>query len=313
MASIFETVFEPQPKDIGGFTVRRALPSAAARAIGPFVFFDEMGPGDFAPGTGLDVRPHPHIGLATVTYLFEGGILHRDSLGTVGEIVPGDVNWMTAGRGIVHSERTGPERRARGHRLHGIQAWVGLPQALEDTAPVFEHLPADALPAWTEEGVWRRLVAGVAWGRCSSLETASPTFYAHAEMVEGSALSLPDDIEQRAVYVVAGRVEAVGEAIAAGTMAVLRPGASVGLEAVTETCLMVLGGAPLDGRRHLRWNLVASDPELIERAERDWTASIAGGFAATRFTLPPDEHEHIPLPGRSLDEPPEPCPECPTS
>lgn len=313
MAEPFEVVFEPQPRDIGGFTVRRALPSAAARAIGPFVFFDEMGPGDFAPVTGLDVRPHPHIGLATVTYLFEGGIVHRDSLGTVSEIVPGDVNWMTAGRGIVHSERTGSERRARGHRLHGIQAWVGLPRALEDTAPAFEHLPAVTLPAWTEDGVWRRLVAGVAWGRRSPLATASPTFYVHAEMAAGASLIVPGEVEQRGVYVVSGRVEAAGRAVGAGAMAVLHPGDEVSLEASAETVLILLGGTPLDGRRHLRWNLVASDPVLIERAERDWTASIAGGFAGTRFTLPPEEHEHIPLPGKPSDEPPEPCPECPTT
>nr|MCU0234954.1 pirin family protein [Thermoanaerobaculales bacterium] len=294
------------------FEVRRALPSPAWRAVGPFVFWDEMGPGVFAPGSGLDVRPHPHIGLATLTYLFEGGILHRDSLGTVLEVEPGGLNWMSAGRGIVHSERTGPERRAAGHRLHGIQAWVGLPGALEEGEPSFVHHPSAALPAWDQDGVRLRLVAGTAAGRRSPVAVASATLYLHAELAAGAVLELDDEHPERAVYVVSGGLELDGAAVGAGTMAVLAPGGTCELRASAATRAMVLGGAPLDGPRHLRWNFVHSDRRAIDEAERDWRAAAAAGFRGARFSLPPGEHEHIPLPG-APSGPPEPCAGCPTT
>jgi redox-sensitive bicupin YhaK (pirin superfamily) len=302
----------PKVADIGGFEVRRALPSPERRSVGPFVFWDEMGPGEFAPGTGLDVRPHPHIGLATVTYLFEGGIVHRDSLGTVLEIEPGDVNWMSAGRGIVHSERTGAKRRAAGHRLHGIQAWVGVPSDREQTQPSFVHHPLADLPTWQEDGVWARLIAGEAFARSSPVAAASPTLYLHLELAAAARLELPGTWPERAIYVVSGEVEIAGERVKGGRMAVLATGGPVRLDARVTTRAMVLGGDPLDGPRTLRWNFVASDRELIAAAERDWNASIAGSFEGTRFTLPPDEREHIPLPGAPTG-PPEPCAECPTS
>jgi redox-sensitive bicupin YhaK (pirin superfamily) len=302
----------PRTADIGGFEVRRALPSAERRSVGPFVFWDEMGPGSFAPGSGLDVRPHPHIGLATLTYLFEGGILHRDSLGTVLEVERGGLNWMIAGRGIVHSERTGPDRRAAGHRLHGIQAWVGLPRALEEGPPSFAHYPSSALPAWDQDGVRLRLVVGTTGGHRSPVEAASPTLCLHAELEAGAVLVLDDEHPERAVYVVSGGLELGGAAVGAGTMAVLAPGGTIELRAAAATRAMVLGGAPLDGPRHLRWNFVASERAAIDAAERDWRAAIAAGFRGGRFGLPPDEHEHIPppaLPGG----PPEPCAACPTT
>lgn len=313
MSAAVEQIITPRAKDIGGFEVRRALPSAAQRTVGPFVFWDEMGPGNFAPGQGLDVRPHPHIGLATVTYLFDGGILHRDSLGTTQEIVPGDVNWMTTGEGIVHSERTAPERRAAGHRLHGIQAWVGLPRGLEETTPRFDHHPAESLPEWREDDVTLRLIAGT-WGRRQSpVAVASATVYAHLELPAGSVLGIPAEHEERALYVVLGGLDIAGERVGGGAMAVLHPGVAFVVQAHGWTRAMLLGGAPLDGERLLRWNFVASERAAIERAERDWTASIEGGFRGTRFELPPDEHEAIPLPGSHSAGPPEPCADCPTT
>ncbi len=313
MDAAIETVICPKAKDVGGFEVRRALPSAQRRTVGPFVFWDEMGPGRFTPGDGLDVRPHPHIGLATVTYLFDGAILHRDSLGTVQEIRPGDVNWMTAGRGIVHSERTGPELRAEGHLLHGIQAWVGLPTELEETEPHFDQHPAEALPRWHDGSVTLRLVAGTYTGRTSPVQVASPTLYVHLEMPAGSVLGIPAEHPERALYVVQGGLDVQGERVGGGSLAVLREGAGVLIQAQGWTRALLLGGAPLDGPRHLRWNFVASDPDAIARAEEDWTASAEAGFRGTRFRLPPDEDEHIPLPGVAAPGPPEPCAECPTT
>jgi redox-sensitive bicupin YhaK (pirin superfamily) len=313
MGDVIERIVLPKAKDVGGFEVSRALPSRDLRTVGPFVFWDEMGPGLFAPGEGLDVRPHPHIGLATVTYLFDGGILHRDSLGTVQEIVPGDVNWMTAGRGIVHSERTGPELRSRGHRLHGIQAWVGLPSELEETAPRFDHHPAATLPEWLDDDVTLRLVAGTYVRRTSPVEVASPTVYVHLEMPAGSVHGIPAEHEERALYVVFGGLDIAGERIPGGGLALLRPGAGAVVQAQGWTRALLLGGAPLDGERMLRWNFVASSSDAIEQAERDWTASAEGGFRGTRFELPPDETGHIPLPGIRSAGPPEACAECPTT
>jgi len=299
MSQPIETIVSPAPRDIGGFTVRRFLPSAARRSVGPFVFFDQMGPAAFPAGEGLDVRPHPHIGLATVTYLLEGEILHRDSLGTVQAIRPGEVNWMTAGRGIVHSERTDATRRTAPHRLHGLQAWVGLPSADEETDPAFAHHPIGDLPVVRREGAELRLIAGTAFGRCSPVAVRSPMLYVDARLQPGARLSLPDPYPERAVFVLEGSLTVDDAAVGAGDMAVLAPGASAELRAATASRVLLLGGEPLDGRRHLWWNLVSSDPARIARAAADWQASAAVGFEATPFTLPPDEREHIPLPKSS--------------
>jgi redox-sensitive bicupin YhaK (pirin superfamily) len=283
-----EQVIEGRERDLGGFTVRRVLPSGRRRMVGPFIFFDHMGPADFAPGTGVDVRPHPHIHLATVTYLFEGELLHRDSLGCVQAIRPGAVNWMTAGRGIVHSERTAPEPRASGQRLHGIQAWVALPQDQEDSEPAFVHHPAEGLPRYAPEGVDLCLIAGRAYGLESPVATASPLFYADAVLRAEAVLPLPAGHTERAVYVVDGRMEFAGSEYGPGALLILAHGAEGGLRALQPTRLMLLGGAPLEGDRHIWWNFVSSDPARIEQAKDDWRAG--------RFANVPGEDEFIPLP-----------------
>jgi len=307
----------PKPKDIGGFMVRRALPSAGTRRVGPFVFLDEMGPSVFAPGTGLDVRPHPHIGLATVTYLFDGRILHRDTLGVEQAIEPGALNLMTAGRGIVHSERTLDDDRAKGFRLHGIQAWLALPKGFEESDPGFVHHPAKDLPVVEQDGCRIRMILGRGFGVSSPAATAAPSFYAHVEARDGAALILPGDVEERAVYVVSGALTLGDETIEAGMLATFDPGAEVMLTARGETLAMALGGAALGEPRHMAWNFVASDQALIDQAKDDWRASIAGGFSGTRFTLPEGESEWIALPedtgGSAENVPPEPTPDCPTT
>jgi len=290
MGDVIRTIIEPRPRDLGGFSVRRVLPAAGQRSVGPFVFFDHIGPADFAPGTGIDVRPHPHIGLATVTYLFEGTLDHRDSLGSVATIEPGAVNWMTAGRGIVHSERTGAEPRARGHRIHGIQSWVALPRAWEETAPAFHHHPAASLPEFNRGGVRVRVIAGTAYEHRSPVETHAQTLYADLALAPGSALELPDEHAERAVYVAEGRIEIGGTPLAAGHMAVLEPGRVAMLSAAAGARALLLGGEPLDGPRHLWWNFVSSSAERIEQAGRDW--------AEGRFDAVPGETEFIPLPER---------------
>lgn len=278
--------------DLGGFAVRRLLPFHARRMVGPFVFFDHMGPADFPPGAGIDVRPHPHIGLATVTYLFEGEIRHRDSLGTVRDIGPGAVNWMTAGRGIVHSERTAPELRARGHRLHGIQSWVALPLAEEETAPAFAHHPADTLPSIAFDGARRTLIAGTAFGARAPVTYAHPIFYIDVQAETGARVALPDEHPERALYVAEGAVTLDGdEVVPAGEMRVLEPG-SIGFGTDGPARVMLLGGAPMEGPRLVWWNLVASRQALIEAAKADWAADPFGG----RFAPVPDETEFIPLP-----------------
>jgi redox-sensitive bicupin YhaK (pirin superfamily) len=288
-ASPIDTVVVPRTRDLGGFEVRRALPSARRRMVGPFVFFDKMGPAVLRPGQGLDVRPHPHIGLATVTYLFEGELLHRDSLGTVQAIQQGAVNWMTAGRGIVHSERTPPEARAAGGRLSGIQLWLALPKEHEEAAPAFAHTPAERLP-WAEDdgGVAVRLVLGELFGARSPVRTFSPTLYADVTLEALAALPFHADCEERAAYVVEGVVNAGGERCGAGRLVVFRPRADVELVALTPARLLLLGGEPLDGPRHVWWNFVSSSSERIEQAAADW--------AAGRFAPVPDETERIPLP-----------------
>ncbi|WP_374299868.1 pirin family protein [Ferrovibrio sp.] len=289
MPEAVDLVITPRSRDLGeGFMVRRILPYAKRRHVGPFVFLDHMGPADFAPGHGLDVRPHPHIGLATVTYLFEGEIMHRDSLGVVQPIRPGDVNWMVAGRGIVHSERTRDELRRSGSALHGIQSWLALPQAHEETAPDFRHYPAAGLPEVELPGARMRLIAGKAFGAVSPVQTFAPMFYLDAVLDDEAVLPLPEDYEERAVYVAIGVVMLDGERYEAGSMLVLRPGSRPRIAAQGPARLMLLGGAPLDGERHLWWNFVSSSKERIEQAKADWRAG--------RFVMVPGDPEFIPLP-----------------
>ena len=283
-------IIEPRPRDLGGFEVRRVLPFAKRRTVGPFIFFDHMGPSEFAAGSGIDVRPHPHIGLATVTYLFEGEILHRDSLGFVQAIRPGAVNWMTAGRGIVHSERTGPEERERATRLHGIQSWVALPQAHEETEPAFFHHPADTLPRIARDGVEMTLIAGATYDETSPVKTFSEMFYLDAQLRAGAALDVPEEHVERAVYIVDGGLQIAGQACESGRMLVLKEGTPVRLEARADSRVMLLGGAPMDGPRHIWWNLVSSSRERIEQAKEDWKAM--------RFDRVPGETERIPLPDK---------------
>ena len=289
MSASVDAVIVPGMHDLGdGFMVRRALPSARRRMVGPFIFLDQMGAAAFAPGQGLDVRPHPHIGLATVTYLFEGEILHRDSLGTVRSIQPGAVNWMTAGRGIVHSERTAPEIRARGGRLFGIQSWVALPKRDEEAAPAFAHHAASELPFVEESGMRLRVIAGSLYGLRSPVRTFSDLFYADVTLAAAAKISLPAEHGERAVYVAEGAVEIAGVTADAGRLVVLRPGGAAAIAAVAPARVMFLGGSPLDGARHIWWNFVASSKERIEQAKADWRNG--------RFAPVPQETEFIPLP-----------------
>jgi redox-sensitive bicupin YhaK (pirin superfamily) len=287
-ASAVETLIVGRARDLGGFEVRRLLPSPLRQMVGPFIFFDEMGPADFAPGTGIDVRPHPHIGLATVTYLFDGEILHRDSLGTVQPIRPGDVNWMTAGHGIVHSERTGPEARAQGGRLAGIQAWVALPHDKEEVAPAFVHHPGERLPLLRENAFSMRLIAGSFLGARSPVETAWDTLYADVVLSAEGCLPIGCAHEERAVYVVSGAVRLDGHRAEAGQFVVLRPGREINAVADAPVRMMLLGGAAMDGPRHLWWNFVSSSRARIEQAKADWK----GG----RFPRVPGDDAFIPLP-----------------
>ncbi len=279
--------------DLGdGFFVTRLLPQVQRRSIGPFVFFDYFGPVTFAPGKGIDVRPHPHIGLATITYLFDGSQMHRDTVGSVQEIKPGDVNWMTAGRGIAHSERTGDDVRAAGHRMHGIQSWIGLPQADEEAPPSFQHFARADLPEREEKGVTLRLIAGEAFGLKSPVKTFSPIFYADARFEAGGALHYPAEHEERALLIIEGEVHIGDEEIEVhgpGAMLALEPGEEVTLYTDAPARVMLLGGAPLDGPRHIWWNFVSSDKERIERAKQEWKDGKFG-------TIPGDDQEFIPLP-----------------
>ncbi|PRP99637.1 pirin family protein [Enhygromyxa salina] len=284
-----ETIIDGKPRDIDGFSVRRILPSAARRAVGPFVFFDHMGPAKLEPGRGLDVRPHPHINLATVTYLFDGEIVHRDSLGTHQPIRPGAINWMTAGRGIVHSERTSAEARAQGPQLHGIQLWVALPAQFEEVEPEFHHHGADTLPEVERGGARLRVLAGSAFGVTSPVHVFSPLFYVEAIMPAGSEVELPTGHPDRAAYIAEGSVSCGAEPAEAGRMLIYAAGTSPRLTAITDARVMLLGGAPLEGQRHIWWNFVSSNRERIEQAKQDW--------AEGRFPkVPGDEDEFIPLP-----------------
>ena len=281
-----ELVIKPKPRDLGEFTVRRALPSPERRAVGPFIFFDHMGPAEFPPGKGVQVRPHPHIGLSTVTYLFEGEIIHRDSLGYVQPIRAGAVNLMTAGRGIVHSERAGDDLETTSH-LHGLQTWMALPTEDEECDPDFIHYPADELPDFEHEGVAVRVIIGEAWGHRSPVAAAAPTLYVECKMPKGTELALPPGYEETAAYIVSGEVFVDGQHLSDGLLAVARPGQIARFEAVEESHVMIVGGANL-GERHLWWNLVSSSKERIEQAKEDWQQK--------RFDPVPGEHEFIPLP-----------------
>ncbi|KWE70125.1 pirin [Burkholderia ubonensis] len=290
MTDSIKALLKPHVRDIGNLQVRRTLPALAARLVGPFIFFDHMGPATLPPGTGLDVRPHPHIGLATVTYLFEGAILHRDSLGSLQEIVPGDVNWMTAGRGIVHSERTPDVLRERGHTVHGIQTWVALPLAHETDAPSFEHHEAAALPKLNDNGVSLTVIAGDAFGLRSPVTTFSRTLYVAAEFADGGRLVLDASHEERAIYLVDGDLAIDGTPLDPAQMAVLAPGATVTLTSGAGARAMLLGGDRLEGERFIDWNFVASSRDAIEHAKEAWTRQEMGKV--------PGETEWIPLPER---------------
>ena len=283
---MLETVLVPRTRDLGdGFTVRRSLPAAQKRSVGPFVFFDQMGPVALAPGKGLDVRPHPHIGLATVTYLFEGEILHRDSIGSVQPIRPGDVNWMTAGRGIAHSERTPQALRAGGSRISGVQLWVGLPREEEETAPDFVHVDATHLP-FAQQNL--RVILGEWRGARSPVPTLSAMFYADARLDTGASLALDFRYAERAAYIIDGSIEHDGARFGAGQMLVFQPGTQPSVSAISNARVLLLGGEPLDGARFVWWNFVSSRKERIEAAAAQWKAG--------RFAAIPGETEFIPLP-----------------
>jgi redox-sensitive bicupin YhaK (pirin superfamily) len=294
---MIEQVLSARRRDLGGFEVGRVLPAGQRRMVGPFVFFDHIGPAQLTAGIprSMDVRPHPHIGLSTVTYLFAGEIMHRDSLASEQPIRPGEVNWMTAGRGITHSERF-ERARAEGGPLHGIQAWVALPEADEEVAPSFTHHAEDSLPSWQADGLHARLVLGELHGLRSPVATHSPTLYLHWQLQPGSRTALPAGYRERAVFIAAGTVEIDGQRFDAGSMPLLTPGQPAQIEALTAATVIVLGGEPL-GERHVEWNFVSSSRERIQQAKADWRAG--------RMKLPDLDHdEFIPLP----DTPPPPEP-----
>lgn len=282
-----ERLLKPHEKDLGEFSVRRLLPAAKRTMVGPWIFFDHMGPADFPPGQGIRVRPHPHINLATVTYLFEGEILHRDSLGSLQPIVPGDINLMVAGSGIVHSERERPEITATAHRLHGLQLWLALPEADEEIEPAFHHYPCTDIPTRTIDGVPVRVLMGSAYGVTSPVKTFAETLYAEAHLKAGQRLALPE-ARERALYVVSGALRLGGTTLPAHSMAILFPASGVVVEAETDSRMALIGGEPL-GERFIDWNFVSSRKERIEQAKADWRAR--------RYPpVPGDDEEFIPLP-----------------
>ncbi len=283
-----ELLLDPVTKDLGDFVVRRTLPGTDRQRIGPFIFFDHMGPADFKPGSGVNVRPHPHIGLATITYLFAGKIMHRDSLGHAQAIEQGAINWMTAGRGIVHSERSPEELKQSGSHLHGIQAWVALPVELEETEPRFEHYPAEDVPEVNLDGANLRLIVGQAYGAASPVRVSSETLYVEANLDAGADLLLPAGIDELAVYVVNGDIDVGDCPVTAGRMAVIEARSDAVAHARTTTKLMLLGGASLPGQRYLWWNFVSSSKERMEQAKKDWREQ--------RFGEIPGETELMPLP-----------------
>ncbi len=288
-ARAIETLIVPRAVDLGEMTVRRALPSTKRQMVGPFIFFDQMGPAEFLTDQGIDVRPHPHINLATLTYLFEGEILHRDSLGTELAIRPGAVNWMKAGKGIVHSERTSAERRQNGQRLFGLQTWMALPEADEESAPEFIHHGKDDLPMVDADGIKARLIAGAAFGKKSALRTNSETLYGDIELQAGRSMPIDATYEERALYTISGEIEIAGDRFDKGELLILRPGDAITVRANATARFMLFGGAPMEGPRYIWWNFVSSRPERIEAAKEEW--------ARGRFdTVPGDEEDFIPLP-----------------
>lgn len=285
---MIEQVILARKKDLGGFEVGRVLPFMKKRMVGPFIFLDHMGPADFRPGEGINVRPHPHIGLSTVTYLFEGEIFHRDNLGYAQAIRPGEVNWMTAGSGIVHSERTEDSKRFAGQKMHGMQAWVALPREAEETAPAFYHHEGDDLPIYEGDGLYARLIAGSAYGAEAKVRTHSPMFYVHWELRAGTKSVPPSGHTERAAYVAKGAVEVDGREIPEGALVVFERGSEPTVKALRHSTVVLLGGEPI-GERHIWWNFVHSSKDRIEQAKADWKAG--------RMKLPDgDDHEFIPLP-----------------
>ena len=287
-----ERIIQPRVVELGGSTVRRSLPATGLHAVGPWVFFDHMGPADLAPGRGVDVIPHPHINLATVSYLFEGQIVHRDSIGSVQTITPGAINLMVEGRGIVHSERTGPELRAAGHRLNGLQLWFALPEDIEETEPAFYHYPEGDLPGKTIEGVRVRVLIGTAFGLHSPVKSFSPTLCAEADLLRGCVFSLPPEVQQRGICVVSGALSFTDAEFAEHSMVVFKPGSEVSLKALQDSRIALIGGDPL-GKRHMWWNFVSSSKERIERAKSGWSS---GGFRMVT-----GETEFAPLPQRDAN------------
>jgi redox-sensitive bicupin YhaK (pirin superfamily) len=284
-----ELIIVPRTRDIGdGFAVRRALPHGRRQMVGPFIFFDHFGPVQFVAGHGMDVRPHPHIGLATVTYLFDGTITHRDSEGHIQEIKPGAMNLMTAGRGIAHSERTPEVERAAGHSMLGLQSWIALPAGREEIAPSFQHFSADTLPTVQDTGFKARVIAGSSFGAASPVAMVSEWFYVEVTLDAGASVPLDADHEERAIYVVDGEIAIAGERFEGPRLLIFRPGDRITVRATRPARMMFLGGAALEGPRHIWWNFVSSSKERIEQAKADWKAG--------RFAAVPEETEFIPLP-----------------
>jgi redox-sensitive bicupin YhaK (pirin superfamily) len=283
-----ELVVVPRVRDLGGFSVRRALPHGRRQMVGPFIFFDQMGPAQLLAGQGMDVRPHPHIGLATVTYLFDGRVMHRDSEGNQREIVPGEMNLMTAGSGIAHSERSPEDFRAAGGGMYGIQSWIALPEAYEEIEPSFQHFDAGRLPVVEDGGLRARIIAGSAFGHRSPVGMLSEWLYAEVQLAEGAAAPLDPDQEERAIYIVEGEVEIAGDRFEGPRLLIFRPGDRITARAVRPSRLMFLGGAALEGPRHIWWNFVSSRKDRIEEAKEAWRSG--------RFPAVPGETEFIPLP-----------------
>ena len=283
-----EHVIVPRARDLGGFSVRRALPAAGRQMVGPFIFFDQMGPAEFLLGHGIDVRPHPHIGLATVTYLFDGEIMHRDSLGSLQPIRPGELNLMTAGTGIVHSERTPPQERAKPSRLFGLQLWAALPKSHEEVAPQFVHHARNELPRIEGEGKRVSVIMGSLYGQRSPVGFPHESFYAEAVLAPGAVLPLDAEYDERAIYVVSGEIDIAGETFGEGRLLIFKPGDRISVMALSNARLALIGGEPMDGPRHIWWNFVSSSQDRIRAAKADWKAG--------RFQAVPGEHEFIPLP-----------------
>jgi redox-sensitive bicupin YhaK (pirin superfamily) len=287
--SALDLVIVPRVRDLGGgFNVRRALPHGRRQMVGPFIFFDHFGPVQFIAGQGMDVRPHPHIGLATVTYLFDGSILHRDSEGNIQEIMPGAMNLMTAGRGIAHSERTPDVSRKKGSSMLGLQSWIALPADEEEIAPSFQHFDAAVLPVVEDKGLKARVIAGQAFGAKASVAMVSDWFYVEVTAEAGTSVPLDANYEERAVYLVEGEVDIAGDKFAAPQMLIFRPGDAITIKTTTKTRMMYLGGTAMEGPRHIWWNFVSSRKERIEAAKEDWKSG--------RFGPVPNETEFIPLP-----------------